>query len=62
MRGMGSRTSSTCINGFDHTDATELFTSSAPFLFNLVAYQDHGEDRWKGIGMLRRVIVVFFTN
>jgi uncharacterized DUF497 family protein len=45
-------------HGFDLADASELFTGSAPFLVNLDASRDHGEDRWKGIGMLQGVVVV----
>ncbi len=45
-------------HGFDLADAAELFTGSTPLLSNLDACQDHGEDRWKGIGMLQRVVVV----
>jgi len=45
-------------HGFDLADAAELFTGSAPFLVNLDICQDHGEDRWKGIGMLQGVVVV----
>ncbi len=45
-------------HGFDLADAAELFTGSAPLLANLDACQDHGEDRWKGIGMLQGVVVV----
>lgn len=45
-------------HGFDLADASELFTGSDPFLVNIDAHQDHGEDRWKGIGMLQGVVVV----
>jgi uncharacterized DUF497 family protein len=51
-------------HGFDLVDATELFTGGAPFLVNLDARQDHGEDRWKGIGIVQGVVVavVIFTE
>jgi hypothetical protein len=45
-------------HGFDFADAAELFTGSDPFLVNLDACEGHGEDRWKGIGMLQGVVVV----
>jgi len=51
-------------HGFDLVDATELFMGGAPFLVNLDARQDHGEDRWKGIGIVQGVVVavVIFTE
>jgi uncharacterized DUF497 family protein len=51
-------------HGFDFADATELFMGNAPFFVNLDTRQEHGEDRWKGIGMLQgiAVVVVIFTE
>ena len=51
-------------HGLDFADASELFTGSAPFLVNIDTHHDHGEDRWKGIGMLQGVlvVVVIFTE
>jgi uncharacterized DUF497 family protein len=45
-------------HGLDLADAAELFTGSASFLVNLDARHDHGEDRWKGIGIVQGVVVV----
>lgn len=45
-------------HGFDLADAAELFTGGDPFLVNLDASHDYGEDRWKGIGMLQGIVVV----
>lgn len=45
-------------HGFDLADAVELFTGRALFFVNLDSREDHGEDRWKGIGMLQGVVVV----
>ena len=45
-------------HGFDFVEAADLFLGSAPFLVNLDDSEDHGEDRWKGVGILQGVVVV----
>jgi uncharacterized DUF497 family protein len=44
-------------HGLDFIDARELFTGVNPFLVNLESRQEYGEDRWKGIGILKGVVV-----
>jgi uncharacterized DUF497 family protein len=45
-------------HGLDFQDAMELFLGVEPFLVALESSEDHGEDRWKGIGILQGAIVV----
>ena len=45
-------------HGLDFCDAQELFLVAVPFLVGIEPGKDHGEDRWKGIGVLRGVVVV----
>jgi len=45
-------------HGLDFHDAMELFLGVDPFLVALESPKDCGEDRWKGIGVLRGGIVV----
>ena len=45
-------------HGLDFQDALELFLGVDPFLVVLESRGDYGEDRWKGIGVLRGAIVV----
>lgn len=45
-------------HGLDFDDARELFTGEDPFFVNFESKEDHGEDRWKGVGILRDVLVV----
>lgn len=48
-------------HGFDFRDAWQVFES--PMLVALDDRQNYGEDRWIGIGMLNRwVIVIVFTE
>ena len=48
-------------HGLDFADAPEVFLG--PLLTNLDTRQDYGEDRWIGIGYLRRrVVVIVFTE
>jgi hypothetical protein len=48
-------------HGLGFTDAWEIFTK--PMLIALDDREDHGEDRWIGIGMLKsRVVVVVYTE
>jgi uncharacterized DUF497 family protein len=48
-------------HGFDFADAWEIF--QAPMFTALDTRYDYGEDRWIGIGLLRRrVVVVVFTE
>ena len=44
-------------HGLDFIDARELFTGVNPLLVNLESRQEYGEDRWKGIGILKGVVV-----
>jgi hypothetical protein len=43
-------------HGFDFADAWEIFTM--PMLIALDDREDHGEDRWIGVGLLRSSVVV----
>ena len=47
-------------HGLDYQDAIKLFLGIDPFLVALDSpkVHEHGEDRWKGIGVLRGAIVV----
>jgi hypothetical protein len=48
-------------HGFDFADAWEIFTGL--MLTALDDWEDYGEDRWIGIGMLRmHVVVVVFVE
>jgi uncharacterized DUF497 family protein len=48
-------------HGFDFADAPELFES--PMLVALDTRHDYGEDRWIGIGLLDRgVVLVVYTH
>jgi uncharacterized DUF497 family protein len=48
-------------HGLDFADAWKIFRT--PMLTTLDEYEDYGEDRWIGIGMLdTRVVVVVFTE
>jgi uncharacterized DUF497 family protein len=48
-------------HGFDFADAWEIFES--PMLVKLDTRNEYGEDRWVGIGFLRRrIVVVVFTE
>ncbi len=51
-------------HGLDLAGARELFSGRAPFLAGLDARSDRGEERWKGIGVLRgnTVVVAIFTE
>ncbi len=44
-------------HGLDFRDAQELFLGADPFLVSFESKEDRGEDRWKGIGVLRGAIV-----
>lgn len=41
-------------HGFDFADAWKIFTT--PMLTELDDRQDHGEDRWVGIGMIEVLV------
>lgn len=43
-------------HGFDFWDAHEIF--DGPMLIRLDTRSDYGEDRWIGLGFLRRIVVV----
>ncbi len=45
-------------HGLDFYDAQELFSGDDPFFVSFEASENYGEDRWKGIGILKGVIVV----
>ncbi len=45
-------------HGFDLADAEALFTGNSPLLVGLDSHEDYGEERWKGIGVLKGVVVV----
>ena len=45
-------------HGLDFQAAMELFLGVDPFLVAPESPKDQGEDRWKGIGVLRCAIVV----
>ncbi len=45
-------------HGLDLSDAQDLFSGEDPFFVSFESSEDHGEDRWKGIGILKGVIVV----
>ena len=45
-------------HGLDFYDAQELFSGEDPFFVSFEASEDYWEDRWKGIGVLKGVIVV----
>ena len=45
-------------HGLDFYDAQDLFSGEDPFFVGFEASEDYGEDRWKGIGVLKGVIVV----
>jgi len=50
-------------HGFDFADGPELFDGHMPFLVVADEEDEHGEDRWRGIGMVRgRIVVVVFTE
>jgi uncharacterized protein len=49
------------VHGFDFNDAWKVF--AAPMAVALDDREDYGEDRWIGVGLLeRRVVVVVFTE
>ena len=43
-------------HGFDFRDASEIF--DGPMLIRLDTRFDYGEDRWIGLGFLRKIVVV----
>ncbi len=45
-------------HGFDLSDARDLFSGNDPLFVSQDISEDYGEERWKGIGVLREVIVV----
>jgi uncharacterized DUF497 family protein len=45
-------------HGLDFYDAQDLFSGIDPFFVSFEASEDFVEDRWKGIGVLKGVIVV----
>jgi len=45
-------------HGLDFSDAQYLFSGEDPFFVSFESSEDHREDRWKGIGILKGVIVV----
>ncbi len=45
-------------HGLDFSDARELFAGEDPFFVSFESREDQGEDRWKGIGILKGIIVV----
>lgn len=48
-------------HGLDFGDAYEVFDH--PMLVNLDDREDYGEDRWAGIGLMdRHVVVIVFTE
>ena len=48
-------------HGFDFDDAWEIF--NGPMLEGLDDREDYGEDRWIGIGLIQRIVVVIvFTE
>ena len=50
-------------HGFDFADGAELFDGQPPFLVAVDEGDNHGEDRWRGIGMIQgRIVVAVFTE
>lgn len=50
-------------HGFDFADGEDLFDGQSPFLVAADEDDDHGEDRWRGIGVIQgRVVVAVFTE
>lgn len=50
-------------HGFDFADGEELFTGESLFLVAVDEGVEYGEERWRGIGLIRgRVVVAVFTE